>query len=343
MKRPQVLIINRASVVKGAALSRSVEERLYEPLREIELKRWIDLSIENEMGELHLKAYTHLVFNRGHSAQSLTLALKAKALGLTVISDLDDLPIFLPDGDSAFLDDQKQKYFLEILKASDILVCSTPKIKEWADSHFAQKHNVVIPTGFDFERFDQQREIKFHGSQILFTNAGSLKLGNFGGDWLDTMTTWLKKNKWRLSIYADFIDYFPDEFPMVSHGSVPWVKHKLEINQNYSLAVVPLAASEDPKHLKYSIFKTPIKYIIYGGLGICGIYSKTPIYQNEIEDRVHGYLADNTRESWLDALDEAVNNKDLTKKIVTNAMSDVRQRYSKKIAIEGWKKVLELN
>lgn len=331
VKKPSILIVNRVSVVAGAPLSRSVEERLFEPIQRLHALDQLDFEIISELKwqEADLQSFTHILLNRAHSEYAVQLVEQAKKLNIKVISDLDDLPIYFPKGDKAYLDSKKQHAFAEVLSHSDAIVCSTEKIREWATTNHQSTFSQTINTGFDFERIDRKTKapVDFFPNTVVLTNAGSLKLGRFGNEWLECMENGLSKHNWRLAVFADSVSYFPERFPLTYFGSVPWFDHKVAVNKAFPIAVVPLASYEDPAHLLYSQYKTPVKYIIYGGLGVPCIYSKSPIYENEVQDGVTGMLVQNTVEDWANAIQQLIEDPEKGRVMAENAAADVRARY----------------
>jgi processive 1,2-diacylglycerol beta-glucosyltransferase len=91
---------------------------------------------------------------------------------------------------------------------------------------------------------------------------------------------------------------------------------------NWDLAIAPL---EDTK---FTRCKSDIKYLDYSLLGICGIYSKVPGYENTIDHMVNGYLVENSNEKWVEAIDYLIKNDEIRADISQKAYEYV---YSKRI------------
>lgn len=325
-----IAIINRSSVVAGAPVSRSVVERLVEPIAFLERQGILNYAIFSEASwsSIDFTKFTHILLNRPHSKFSLNLLFEAKKYRCRVICDLDDIPIYFPVTDRAYLDPEKKLLFYEILSNSDFITCSTSPIQIWVKNNIHSKENIIIKTGYDFKRIESLTlHNNFKPDTVLFTNAGSLKLGVFKNDWLKAMKDILVKRNWRLGVFADTSEDFSKDFPLEYYGSVPWMEHKTIINKSFPFSVVPLAGDEDKTHLMYSQYKTPVKYFINGGLGIPCIYSKSPIYENVINNFENGILVKNDLDSWKEALELMISNNNLRNSIARKAFIDVRENF----------------
>jgi hypothetical protein len=344
-QKSNIMIVNRTSVVPGAGISRSLEERIVEPIAYSQKRDLMnyELVADSRWAEIDFSKFTHLACNRPHSFDSLQMIKKAREARLPVIVDLDDLPIFFPEHDVSYFSPEKRKFFFESLSEATLVVNSTQRTLDWVKKEFPQVDSIHVPTGLDFDRMDQATPSPqiTYPKGLTFTNTGSLKLGNFGEGWLRVMEEVLKKTGWQMEVFADGISYLPKTLPFHYHGQASWFDHKTLLNEAFPIAVTPLASHEDPSHLHYSQFKTPIKYLIYGGLGIAGIYSDCPIYTDEITNFETGVLIPNTEEAWREAVERMILDVPFRNKIAQTAKKDVRDRFSIKRAGENWAKLLK--
>jgi hypothetical protein len=90
---------------------------------------------------------------------------------------------------------------------------------------------------------------------------------------------------------------------------VPW----FQSNMHWDIGLCPLLDST------FNRCKSDIKYLDYSAAGIPGIYSRVPVYESTIQHLTTGYLADNTVESWVEALQRLVNDVDLRCQIAVHA------------------------
>ncbi|MBN2391078.1 MAG: hypothetical protein JXR84_10150 [Anaerolineae bacterium] len=62
--------------------------------------------------------------------------------------------------------------------------------------------------------------------------------------------------------------------------------------------------------------KSDVKFLDYSAIGAAGIYSRVPTYTGSVSHQETGWLAENTTEAWLEALETLISNDVLRKRIV---------------------------
>jgi glycosyltransferase involved in cell wall biosynthesis len=77
---------------------------------------------------------------------------------------------------------------------------------------------------------------------------------------------------------------------------IPWMKKNL----NWDIGIAPL---EDTV---FTRSKSDIKFLDYSALGIPGIYSRVPSYTGTVRHMETGWLAENTPDAWIEALETLV-------------------------------------
>ena len=138
------------------------------------------------------------------------------------------------------------------------------------------------------------------------------------------------------------MDFFGDPFPEMYSMSFLHYTNRMSyqdymialINGKYHFSITPLGGVEDEENLLFNRCKNPFKYLNYGMARVPGIYSKTPIYQESIVDIETGVLVDNTKDSWLRAMDLMASDAELRKKIRRNAFYDVVENHHIKFSAE---------
>lgn len=98
----------------------------------------------------------------------------------------------------------------------------------------------------------------------------------------------------------------------------------------YDIGLAPLR--DDVFHRS----KTNVKYREYGASRIAGIYSDVDVYSDWIKNGENGLLVKNTEESWFQALEKLIVDKDLRNRIQENAYKDVRKNFSQEQFIKKW-------
>jgi glycosyltransferase involved in cell wall biosynthesis len=78
---------------------------------------------------------------------------------------------------------------------------------------------------------------------------------------------------------------------------------------NWDIAISPLQATD------FNACKSDIKFLDYSALGAAGVFSRTPAYEATVQHQISGWLAENTVEDWVAALEFLVMNHDVRRKI----------------------------
>lgn len=94
-------------------------------------------------------------------------------------------------------------------------------------------------------------------------------------------------------------------------------------NSHFDIGIAPL---DENGFSKYKYFN---KYIEYTCAGIAGIYSSCELYKQVVTDGYNGILCDNTPESWLNAIQNLVNNPSLRIDIANNAQQYARDNLTR--------------
>jgi processive 1,2-diacylglycerol beta-glucosyltransferase len=112
---------------------------------------------------------------------------------------------------------------------------------------------------------------------------------------------------------------------------VAWMKK----NANWHLGIAPL---EDTY---FNLSKSDIKFLDYSALGIPGVYSHVPSYEATVRHLETGYLAKNTAEAWMDALDCLLLDDPLREKLASTAQEYVFSNRTLKHRAQNWKEAIQ--
>lgn len=111
---------------------------------------------------------------------------------------------------------------------------------------------------------------------------------------------------------------------------IRWLKRIVD----WDIAIAPLENNEINKS------KSEIKYLEYTSLGIAGIYSNFGAYSEAIKNNKNGILInENTIDEWESALKNLIENKNLRKNIVKNAIIDISNNYSIESTVSLWNQI----
>lgn len=81
----------------------------------------------------------------------------------------------------------------------------------------------------------------------------------------------------------------------------------------WDIALAPLVAAD------FNACKSDIKFLDYAAAGVPGVYSRVPAYIHSVRHRETGLLVENTPDSWRDALESLILDRELRGRLATNA------------------------
>ncbi|OQA20632.1 MAG: Glycosyl transferases group 1 [Chloroflexi bacterium ADurb.Bin360] len=99
---------------------------------------------------------------------------------------------------------------------------------------------------------------------------------------------------------------------------MPWFTRAI----HWDIAISPLRAND------FNRCKSDIKFLDYSAIGAAGIYSRVPAYVESVIHGETGWLAENTTEAWVEALETLILEASLRERIAHNAREYL---YSKRI------------
>ncbi len=155
-----------------------------------------------------------------------------------------------------------------------------------------------------------------------------------------------------LNAVARILKEFSDRVEFYSFGQIPKElssfknAFKLNYESNYSryikifysysfdIGLAPLLND------RFHNSKTNNKFREYGAMGVCGVYSNTPIYSDCVINMENGILVENSIDDWYNAIKLLVVDEDLRKKIKRNAFNSIREHYSMQNTINDWEKII---
>jgi len=81
----------------------------------------------------------------------------------------------------------------------------------------------------------------------------------------------------------------------------------------WDIAISPL------KDTPFNRCKSDIKFLDYGAIGAAGIYSQVPAYASSVRHLETGWLAENSDDAWVEAMEELLSNDRLRMQLAQNA------------------------
>jgi len=232
--------------------------------------------------------------------------------------------------------EQKMVVRLFTREANGVLV-ATERLKERLAR--LNQNIIVIPNALDERLFIKREKIdrkkshypkgkkKIIGYMGTFTHDADLMMI------LQSLRTILRKHSdVELEIIGGIADQataqtlfsgLPVRFVNVrKYAEYPRFMRWMAENVRWDLALAPL---EDNR---FTRCKSDIKFLDYSILGIAGLYSRVPAYENTVRHLETGYLVDNSVKAWTEALEYLMTNQYLRDKLAKKAQEYV---YSERI------------
>ena len=337
----KVLVLKRNSYVSPLEISRSLLERVIFPLQC--LKDFVDVECcrAEDVRVGGLSRYGVLFLCRHTSVDAYLLAKKAKDLGLKVLYDIDDWIFDFPENNIAGLGESARKSALDMMRLADRVIASNFFLSKLLLEKF-QIDAVVVPSGFYVPSLSDDGGGDFYSKKVLFVNGDNLKIKTFQSDFFKFLKTSFRDEERSLHVYADTYDLFPSNLRYEKKG-----RRKREVflselvDERFHFAITPLSASEELESVDFIRCKSPVKYLLYGSIGLPCIYSDSWIYRDVVKDMDTGILVANTIESWMGAFERLISDDNLRSRISKNSYEDVRLNYSLDISARKILKVIE--
>ncbi|MGF6871719.1 glycosyltransferase involved in cell wall biosynthesis [Paraburkholderia sp. MM5477-R1] len=285
--------------------------------------------VESDVTVGQLRRFDAVLFNKHSSNRATDVMRMANDLGLRTIYDMDDWIIDLPMYSVTDLNDDLLANITWLIRQASIATVSNETLRNKLRKIRASV--VVIPNGFDHESLPSAPS-GWHEStppRILFSNTDGIKLVQFRKQFFKVIIEFLER-------HPDVVfEFWGDGFPemssiprLVSKGFLENAAYKAAIRDSgYLFSVVPLGAREDPETLFFNSCKSCIKYIDYGSLGIPGIYSRSPVYEEAVTHGATGLLVNNTAEEWASAMETMYQDRQLRDSTRLNAYVDTHERF----------------
>ncbi len=105
-------------------------------------------------------------------------------------------------------------------------------------------------------------------------------------------------------------------------------------NVHWDVAIAPL------EETSFTLCKSDIKFLDYSALGVPGIYSHVPAYQDTVRHLENGYLVKNDADAWVEAIEQLLADDSLRLRLARNAEEYVRSNRMLKQNARRWRDAL---
>lgn len=269
-----------------------------------------------------------VIFIRPDNNYTWKIAEKAQKAGHTVITFCDDDLLNLPLGVPTI--PWRKKGLIKTLKYSDVIWSSNHYIVKKYRNLTRGKRIAVSDTIVDPKELENNKNYNESGDdtiQIVYAAAPShAKLFE---SYISPVIPGLL-DKYKNKISFTFISVHPDVQGINCEyvRGMPLLEYREYMKKrHFDIGVAPLQNNEFSKCKYFN------KFLEYTTQGIVGIYSNTEPYTYVVKDKENGLLADNTPDSWYNALCMAIDDENLRKKCLHNAVELIKKNYSEEACI----------
>ena len=275
----------------------------------------------------HIDDHDLIVFIRPNNVYAWRIAREARRAGHLVVTFCDDDLLNLPNSEPTI--PWRKKGLTKCLANSDVIWSSSQYILEKYKALTAGKRTAVTDTiinpeeikGIDLDRVGDKVKIVYAAAP---SHASLFE--SYIGPIVPKLTETFGNN-----ISFTFISVHPQVEGSncdYLHGMPLSEYREYMKEQQFDIGLAPL---HDDDFSKCKYFN---KFLEYTTQGVVGIYSNVEPYTYVVKNGETGLLADNKPESWYKALSYAIENSQLRKKCVRNAIDYVKENHSEKACID---------
>jgi len=272
--------------------------------------------------------YDVLIFIRPNNYLSSSIAKKAQEAGCIVIFFADDDLLNLPKKLPSI--PWRRKAFLKTLNNSNIVLSSSKYICDKYGPQTKERRSALINTVVPEEIISKipRKESYLNKKVISIVYAAGYEHTALFDEYISPIMNRLYK-RYRKNISFTFIGVHPelneykDKMEIEYYSTMTLNNYReFMLDRKFDIGLAPLNKDDFSKCKYFN------KFFEYTLAGAVGIYSNTEPYTYVITDKVNGYLADNTEESWYNAFCTAIDDYLLRKQCLDNAIQKLRNNFN---------------
>lgn len=248
-----------------------------------------------------------------------------------MIYDTDDLCWDIPF-DKLQKEYDKSKDFTEkLMNEADAITCTNDYLKDQIKNKVEDSNVAVIPNSIDLKIWAGERE-KHDKVRIMYTCGGT------HNDEIEFLRDVLSEIKEK---YGDKVEtylvspYYKEKKKEVWDNVSDWIKFKKFATKikkmSPDIGLAPLRKDND-----YNLSKSSIKYITYSMAGAASVLEDCAVYNN-----LDNALLANSKEEWVDAISELVENDKKRNKMIKKAKREVKNKFDINNNGKLWASVIE--
>lgn len=265
-----------------------------------------------------------------------------KTQNIKLVYEIDDDLINIDNVHPDYLEFIEKKEVIKYLASNaDVVTVSSNNLKEKMTKF---NSNIVVIKNSLNDMLNLKNEAKNNSDSIKVGYMGTLTHEND----INTLENAIENvgryfNKKGKQVIFETIGVTNNEIKSANPINIPFKYSKypyfirwLKRIVDWDIAIAPL------EYNNINQSKSEIKYLEYTSLGIAGVYSNFGAYSEAIKNNENGILiCKNTAEEWESALINLIENENLRKKIVKNALIDINDNYSIDSTVEKWNQIFE--
>ena len=253
---------------------------------------------------------------------------EARRLGKYIIYFLDDHLLGLPEtaGCATYFNEKIiRESMLNIMRSCHCLWAVNPNIKHEYGQFFEK--TILMRAPILVEPYDNTN--KKHNEKIRIGFAGSIDHKDFVNRMLGGVVRGLLEQHGD-NIEIEFIGCRPDfidKYKEVKYTPYmdSYTKYRdYIISRNWDIGLAPLPYGDFHKCKYYN------KYLEYGSMGICGIYSDVEPLKFIVKDKKNGLLVKNEENEWIRVINEVINNYQLRKDVILRSYEQLKNEFNAK-------------
>lgn len=266
----------------------------------------------------------------------------SKTHNIPLIYEIDDDLINIDETHPNYTEYNEKKETIEcLILNANLVIVSSNKLKQ--KLYKLNTHIKVIKNSFnDMLKLKNESKKDYNiikiGYMGTLTHKNDVKIVEKA---IENVKKYFKKKKKK--IVFENIGITDDKISCANTINIPFKYSKypyfirwLKRIVNWDIGIAPL----ENNNINQS--KSEIKYLEYSSLGVAGIYSNIGAYGESIKNNKNGILIkNNTSEEWQSALITLIENENLRKEIVKNAMEDIEYNYSIDSIVTSWEEIIE--
>lgn len=249
-----------------------------------------------------------------------------------LIFDIDDylvgdIPTFLGNGNLLKTIKPAQDLTKEIIPKFNMIIAATTELKKKLLPY--NKNTIFLPNGID-----QKYILNFKIEENLTSNKVTLLLGSTDtvdiSELINPLKKILENNDYVLKVIGPITKQILESIPnknIISYDNMSYSNFLNFLSkQENAIGLIPLDKSE------FSSCKTPIKYINYVASNIPTICSNVKPYNEIIENKLDGFLANNSDE-WIKYI-HLLKDTNIRKSILMNAKKKITEQFTYDVLLE---------